>query len=287
MSSRKKSLELNAEGYLDPFLTLEPDDDTFTGRKDVFGGVTIDTDVEKSEDEDAFEKKLVLSLAKLKQSGIRGVWLRISINNSSFIPVAVKHGFIFHHTYPHHIILTQWLPETEPNTLPPFATSYIGAGGLVVNEKNQVLAVCEKYRRKPHWKLPGGMVDRDENIIEAVTREVLEETGIETEFISLVCFRHLLNFRFGCADIYFICHLKPLTQEIKRDPGEIADAQWMDLDEYIESPLVNSSNRFIALAFKSNFENKNNVLKIQANEVQIGAALGTFFSLSHGQGASL
>ena len=35
MSSRKKSLELNAEGYLDPFLTLEPDDDTFTGRKDV------------------------------------------------------------------------------------------------------------------------------------------------------------------------------------------------------------------------------------------------------------
>lgn len=59
------------------------------------------------------------------------------------------------------------------------------------------------------------------------------------------------------------------------------------LDEYIESPLVNSSNRFIALAFKSNFENKNNVLKIQANEVQIGAALGTFFSLSHGQGASL
>ena len=37
MSSRKKSLELNAEGYLDPFLTLEPDDDTFTGRKDVWG----------------------------------------------------------------------------------------------------------------------------------------------------------------------------------------------------------------------------------------------------------
>ena len=36
----------------------------------------------------------------------------------------------------------------------------LGAGGLVINEKNQVLAVCEKYRRKQHWKLPGGMVDR-------------------------------------------------------------------------------------------------------------------------------
>lgn len=37
---------------------------------------------------------------------------------------------------------------------------FLGAGGLVINEKNQVLAVCEKYRRKQHWKLPGGMVDR-------------------------------------------------------------------------------------------------------------------------------
>lgn len=35
-----------------------------------------------------------------------------------------------------------------------------GAGGLVVNEKNQILAVCEKFRTKQHWKLPGGMVDR-------------------------------------------------------------------------------------------------------------------------------
>jgi len=37
----------------------------------------------------------------------------------------------------------------------------------VVNEKNQVLAVCEKYRRKPHWKLPGGMVDRGLKLIQS------------------------------------------------------------------------------------------------------------------------
>ena len=69
----------------------------------------------------------------------------------------------------------------------------------------------------------------DESIIEAVKREVFEETGIETEFVSLVCFRHLVNFRFGCSDVYFICHLRPLTQEIKMDIKEIAAAQWMDV----------------------------------------------------------
>ena len=69
----------------------------------------------------------------------------------------------------------------------------------------------------------------DEDIIEAVKREVFEETGIETEFISLVCFRHLLNFRFGCSDLYFTCLLRPLNQDINFDSREIADAQWMDV----------------------------------------------------------
>lgn len=275
-----KTAELNVEGYLEPSETQDADINTFTGIKDIFGGITINTDKETCKDEKEFERKLVSSMEKFKQCSIRGVWLRISINNSSFIPVAVKHGFLFHHTYPRHIVLTQWLPKTEPNTLPTFATSYLGAGGLVINEKNQVLAVCEKYRTKKHWKLPGGMVDREENIIEAVKREVLEETGIETEFVSLVCFRHLLNFRFGCSDVYFICHLRPLTQEIKMDTREIADAQWMDLDEYIASSLVNDSNRFIAMSYKSSFQNNDNVFKIDTKQIQVGRAIGTFFSLN-------
>ena len=75
-------------------------------------------------------------------------------------------------------------------------------------------------------------------------REVLEETGIVTEFVSLVCFRHLLNFRFGCADIYFICHLKALSHEIKMDAMEIADAQWMDVSLICESPRVTTLTFF-------------------------------------------
>ncbi|CAH3135168.1 unnamed protein product [Porites lobata] len=275
-----KTAVLCAEGYLESSQIQDADSNTFTGIRDIFGGITINTEKETCKGEKEFETKLVSSLEKFKQGAIRGVWLRISIKNSTYIPIAVKHGFVFHHTYPHHIVMTQWLPKTEPNTLPTFATSYLGAGGLVINEKNQVLAVCEKYRRKQHWKLPGGMVDRDESIIEAVKREVFEETGIETEFVSLVCFRHLVNFRFGCSDVYFICHLRPLTQEIKMDTKEIAAAQWMDLDEYIASPLVNDSNRFIAESYKNSFQNNDSVLKIEAKQIQVGKATATFFSLN-------
>ena len=77
----------------------------------------------------------------------------------------------------------------------------------------------------------------DEDIVNAVKREVLEETGIETKFVSLICFRHMLNFRFGCSDIYFVCHLKPLTQDINIEPREIADARWMDVSEMITSSI--------------------------------------------------
>ncbi|XP_078363324.1 uncharacterized protein LOC144647392 [Oculina patagonica] len=273
------TVELNAEGYLEPSSNEPVEKFNFKGIKDIFGGITINTDKEKCKNEEEFEGKLVSSLATFKKCAVRGVWLRISINDSSFIPIAIKHGFLFHHTYPTYIVLTRWLPEDEPNTLPSFATSYLGAGGLVVNEKNQVLAVCERFSKKKHWKLPGGMVDRDEDIVEAVKREVLEETGIQTKFVSLICFRQIINFRFGCSDIYFICHLKPLTQDINIDTREIADAQWMDLDEYIASPLVNDSNRFIAVAYKNNFHNNDN-LKVETKKVQVGRTFGTFFSLN-------
>ena len=37
-----------------------------------------------------------------------------------------------------------------------------GAGGFVLNEKNELLVVCERFKTKQHWKLPGGMVDHGE-----------------------------------------------------------------------------------------------------------------------------
>ena len=34
-----------------------------------------------------------------------------------------------------------------------------GAGGFVINDKNELLVICERFRTKRHWKLPGGQVD--------------------------------------------------------------------------------------------------------------------------------
>lgn len=39
------------------------------------------------------------------------------------------------------------------------------------------------------WKFPGGAVDPGEALHEAVRREVLEETGVQTEFECVLAFR--------------------------------------------------------------------------------------------------
>lgn len=65
-----------------------------------------------------------------------------------------------------------------------------------------------------------------ENIGNAAIREVLEETGVTTEFVSLVAFRHVLSGSFDCADMYFVTNLRPLTFDIVIDK-EILNAKWM------------------------------------------------------------
>ncbi len=60
-------------------------------------------------------------------------------------------------------------------------------------------------------------------------REVREETGLETEFVSLLSFRHMHGFRWSTDDIYFICLLKPLTRKVTIDDEEISASKWVDV----------------------------------------------------------
>lgn len=57
--------------------------------------------------------------------GKHGIWITVPTAKSQLIPVAVKHGFEFHHAEKTHIMLTRWLPTSE-NTLPPNASHQVG-----------------------------------------------------------------------------------------------------------------------------------------------------------------
>ena len=67
------------------------------------------------------------------------------------------------------------------------------SGGLVTNEKGEILAIRERFAGDPDskfskfWKLPGGHVDPAEDLGQAVEREVFEETGITAHFKGYFC----------------------------------------------------------------------------------------------------
>ncbi|XP_041456066.1 nudix hydrolase 8-like [Lytechinus variegatus] len=218
----------------------------FTGSSDVFCGITVETESQNWNTLDEFKTILTDSLDHWKATGKRGIWIKIPIHQADLVGIVAKLGFVFHHAQPNYVMMTRWLPEDEPNMLPGFATHYIGVGGFVLNEKNELLVIQELYANKRQWKLPGGAADPREDIPDAVRREVLEETGVSAEFKSICCFRHLHQFRFGRSDIYFVCHLQPLTSEIKMDPKEIAACTWMPIKEYLEHPDVSEANRYFA-----------------------------------------
>ncbi len=53
----------------------------------------------------------------------------------------------------------------------------MAAGLLLFNVEGQVLLVKPTY--KPHWELPGGMVEADESPRDAAQREIAEELGLD------------------------------------------------------------------------------------------------------------
>lgn len=75
-------------------------------------------------------------------------------------------------------------------------------------------------------------------------REVFEETGIKSEFCSVLAFRQQHNYptAFGRSDLYVICRLKPLSYEINACKDEIKKCEWIDVDYLIEQNENNLSN---------------------------------------------
>jgi len=212
-----------------------------------FRGIVVNPQ-DLPEDPQAFQPQLAHALADWRDRGLRVVWLEVPIHKSTLIPIAVAEGFRFHHAGTDYLMLTLQLEEGA--FIPPYATHYIGAGGVVINEGQELLVVCEKHRRndRPYYKLPGGALHPGEHLTEGVMREVLEETGVRTRFENLVCFRHWHGYRYGKSDIYFVCRLSPLNHDISKQDEEIEECLWMPVDDYLNSDYVGIFNRHIVRA---------------------------------------
>ena len=65
-----------------------------------------------------------------------------------------------------------------------FPKHIIAVGGIVENDRGEILLV--KHRDHKAWGFPGGQVENGENLIDAVIREIKEESGINASVARLI-----------------------------------------------------------------------------------------------------
>ncbi|KAB2088622.1 hypothetical protein ES319_A03G011300v1 [Gossypium barbadense] len=237
-------LVYHVKGKINPsFLTR--DLRILDGFDDEYGGVIVDSE-RLPANPNVFASMLRFSVSHWKAKEKKAIWLKLPVEKSDLVPVAVKQGFEYHHAEKGYVMLTYWLPE-GPSMLPANASHQVGVGGFVVNDKNEVLVVQEKHCAPSFvglWKIPTGFIDESEEIYAGAVREVKEETGIDTEFLEVVAFRHVHNVAFEKSDLFFICMLKPLSTRIIVDGHEIQAAKWMPLIEFVEQPFIQQDSMF-------------------------------------------
>jgi 8-oxo-dGTP diphosphatase len=196
------------------------------------------------------------------------LWVNIPIEKSDFIPILTNQGFEFHHCNEQSLTLVKKL---APDSMIPTSKNYIvGVGAIVVSE-GRLLVVKDKFSKG--YKLPGGHIDKNESIKEAVKREVDEETGITIEFESIMNIGHFKNGQFGESNLYFVCTAKPLTKKISiNDSSEIVEARWLNIDEFLNSEDVNNYNKSVVKAAIQNKE-----LKLTDQQIKLRVSGGEVF----------
>ena len=182
-------------------------------------------DVVVGTDAAAFGKDLSASVAAWRADGTVAVWISCPALAADCVVAAAGLGFTYHHAEGDQAMLSLWLSTESESKIPTFATHTVGVGGFVLNGKGEVLVVKEKASGpRAQYKLPGGMADLGEDLGECASREVYEETGVKTEFDTLVGFRHRHNEGIGGrSNIYFVVLLRPSgSTEIVMDESELS-----------------------------------------------------------------
>ncbi|KAM8910883.1 nucleoside diphosphate-linked moiety X motif 6 [Spinachia spinachia] len=104
---------------------------------------------------------------------------------------------------------------------------------ITVDVGFELLVFAPVFQTKDAWKFPGGLSDPGENIGATAVREVLEETGVRSEFKSLLSIRqqHDHPGAFAMSDMYIICRLRPLSYHIDFCTRECLRCEWLALGE--------------------------------------------------------
>ena len=105
-------------------------------------------------------------------------------------------------------------------------------GPLIYNEKGEILLI-KNPKFKDFWTIPGGHIELNEPAVEALKREIMEETSLELKNIEPISFDEGISPEFFFKDKHFI-YLNYLAElaggEITKS-DEMTEYLWVDPEE--------------------------------------------------------
>lgn len=131
----------------------------------------------------------------------------------------------------------------------PIAT----VGALITNAAQQVLMI-HTYKWSNLWGIPGGKIKTNETHLDALIREVKEETNLDIHDIRFITVQDCI----GSKEFYRPAHFLLLNYLVKTDQTEVTlndeadEYRWMSFAEALQLPL-NQPTRLLLEACRSHF----------------------------------
>jgi len=112
----------------------------------------------------------------------------------------------------------------------------VSVSGFVYDDNDQFLLLRHRHWVSDVWGLPGGIVEKNETLEDAFSREVLEETGVKITNVEMIDFVSGFNMR---MEGYFRSTIDQTNGKhtIKIQEEEILEARFFSLNEYPENLL--------------------------------------------------
>lgn len=129
----------------------------------------------------------------------------------------------------------------------------LGVGGVVIHDGRVILIRRATEPLKGEWSIPGGLVELGEKLLDAVKREVLEETGLIVEPGEVLeLFDSIWRDENGRCHYHYVpvdylCRLTGGTLEAASD---VSEARWVAEEELADFDLRPATLGVIRKAFE-------------------------------------